>query len=83
MTVTEVGGDDSEGLADRSGMGANENAAWVNAPGELMVVRSLRRRLDHASNPDSSRQNPGRCYSKYDPGRQLDCDKPRLHGGKF
>lgn len=35
VTVTEVGGDDEpEGMVDRLGQG-NENAAWVNAPGEL------------------------------------------------
>lgn len=34
MTVTEVGGDEFEEVVDRSGMGTNENAAWVNAPGE-------------------------------------------------
>lgn len=37
MTVTEVGGDEPEGVVDRLGVGVNENAAWVNAPGELFV----------------------------------------------
>ncbi len=31
VTVTEVGGDEQESVVDRLG---NENAAWVNAPGE-------------------------------------------------
>ena len=33
VTVTEVGGDDPENVVDRLGVGTNENAAWVNAPG--------------------------------------------------
>jgi hypothetical protein len=34
VTVTEVGGDEPEGVVDRLGVGVNENAAWVNAPGK-------------------------------------------------
>lgn len=34
ITVTEVGGDEPENEADRIGVGSNQNAAWVNAPGE-------------------------------------------------
>ncbi|KAI9634737.1 response to unfolded-protein [Dioszegia hungarica] len=37
MTVTEVGGDEFENVVDRSGMGTNENAAWVNAPGAWIM----------------------------------------------
>lgn len=33
MTVTEVGGDEPETVVDRMGVGTNENANWVNAPG--------------------------------------------------
>lgn len=33
VTVTEVGGDEPENVVDRLGVGSNENAAWVNAPG--------------------------------------------------
>lgn len=36
VTVTEVGGDEPEGVVDRLGVGVNENAAWVNAPGERL-----------------------------------------------
>ena len=35
VTVTEVGGDEPENVVDRLGVGSNENAAWVNAPGML------------------------------------------------
>jgi hypothetical protein len=35
MTVTEVGGDEPENVVDRMGVGTNENANWVNAPGEF------------------------------------------------
>jgi hypothetical protein len=34
VTVTEVGGDEPDSLVDRLGVGVNENANWVNAPGE-------------------------------------------------
>lgn len=34
VTVTEVGGDDPDNVVDRLGAGNNENAAWVNAPGQ-------------------------------------------------
>jgi hypothetical protein len=34
VTVTEVGGDELETVVDRLGVGTNENADWVNAPGE-------------------------------------------------
>ena len=34
VTVTEVGGDDGDQVVDRLGVGVNENANWVNAPGE-------------------------------------------------
>jgi hypothetical protein len=37
MTVTEVGGDEPEAVVDQMGIGTNENANWVNAPGELQV----------------------------------------------
>lgn len=33
VAVTEVGGDEPENVVDRLGVGSNENAAWVNAPG--------------------------------------------------
>lgn len=33
VAVTEVGGDETEHVVDRLGVGSNENAAWVNAPG--------------------------------------------------
>ena len=39
VTVTEVGGDEPENVVDRLGVGANENAAWVNAPGERITGR--------------------------------------------
>lgn len=32
--MTEVGGDDPDNVVDRLGAGNNENAAWVNAPGQ-------------------------------------------------
>ena len=35
VAVTEVGGDEPENVVDRLGVGSNENAAWVNAPGEF------------------------------------------------
>ncbi|WWC88434.1 uncharacterized protein L201_003345 [Kwoniella dendrophila CBS 6074] len=38
VTVTEVGGDDPDNVVDRLGVGNNENATWVNAPGELSAV---------------------------------------------
>ncbi len=38
VTVTEVGGDDPENDVDRVAVGVNENAAWVNAPGERMAA---------------------------------------------
>lgn len=38
VTVTEVGGDEPENVVDRLGVGSNENAAWVNAPGMLSGV---------------------------------------------
>lgn len=34
VTVTEVGGDDTDQVVDRLGVGVNENANWVNAPGQ-------------------------------------------------
>lgn len=37
VTVTEVGGDEPEVVVDRLGVGTNENAAWVNAPGEISI----------------------------------------------
>jgi len=39
MTVTEVGGDEPENVVDRMGVGTNENANWVNAPGESTLYR--------------------------------------------
>ena len=39
VTVTEVGGDETENVVDRLGVGSNENAAWVNAPGESRYLR--------------------------------------------
>jgi hypothetical protein len=38
VTVTEVGGDEPENVVDRLGIGTNENAAWVNAPGESCLM---------------------------------------------
>ncbi|ORX37196.1 ORMDL family-domain-containing protein [Kockovaella imperatae] len=37
MTVTEVGGNETENVVDRLGVGSNENAAWVNAPGAWLI----------------------------------------------
>lgn len=37
VTVTEVGGDEPENVVDRLGVGSNENAAWVNAPGAWAI----------------------------------------------
>lgn len=37
VTVTEVGGDEPDNVNDRLGVGANHNAAWVNAPGESNI----------------------------------------------
>jgi hypothetical protein len=39
VTVTEVGGDEPENVVDRLGVGSNENAAWVNAPGEFTIQK--------------------------------------------
>lgn len=38
VTVTEVGGDDPDNVVDRLGAGNNENAAWVNAPGQSFCI---------------------------------------------
>lgn len=38
VTVTEVGGDEPEEVVDRMGVGVNENANWVNAPGEFRML---------------------------------------------
>jgi hypothetical protein len=43
VTVTEVGGDDGDQVVDRLGVGVNENANWVNAPGESSRSPSLTR----------------------------------------
>lgn len=37
VTVTEVGGDEPDNINDRLGVGANHNAAWVNAPGAWVI----------------------------------------------
>ncbi|RSH90900.1 hypothetical protein EHS25_010076 [Saitozyma podzolica] len=37
VTVTEVGGDELETVVDRLGVGTNENADWVNAPGAWLI----------------------------------------------
>ncbi|EIW67708.1 hypothetical protein TREMEDRAFT_45200 [Tremella mesenterica DSM 1558] len=37
VTVTEVGGDEPENVVDRLGVGTNENANWVNAPGAWII----------------------------------------------
>ncbi|WWC70995.1 uncharacterized protein I206_104948 [Kwoniella pini CBS 10737] len=37
VTVTEVGGDDPDNVVDRLGVGNNENAEWVNAPGSWVM----------------------------------------------
>ncbi|KAK4688368.1 hypothetical protein P7C73_g1743, partial [Tremellales sp. Uapishka_1] len=37
VTVTEVGANEPEGVVDRMGVGTNENAAWVNAPGAWLI----------------------------------------------
>jgi hypothetical protein len=39
--VTEVGGDEPENMVDRMGLGSNENAAWVNAPGRCFGCAAL------------------------------------------
>lgn len=65
--MTEVGGDEPEGVVDRLGVGVNENAAWVNAPGEwslknqsaerVLIAMCLRRRgMAHTSGPDPGRK---------------------------
>ncbi|RSH88487.1 uncharacterized protein EHS24_001032 [Apiotrichum porosum] len=36
VTVTEVGGDEPDNINDRLGVGANFNAAWVNAPADSL-----------------------------------------------
>lgn len=41
MTVTEVGGDEPENVVDRMGVGTNENANWVNAPGKSPLFNSV------------------------------------------
>ena len=43
VTVTEVGGDDGDQVVDRLGVGVNENANWVNAPGKSSQLCSLTR----------------------------------------
>lgn len=40
--MTEVGGDDPDNVVDRLGAGNNENAAWVNAPGEFLTRKTKR-----------------------------------------
>lgn len=49
MTVTEVGGNEPENVVDRLGVGTNENAAWVNAPGERLDFYVLPVELTHWS----------------------------------
>jgi hypothetical protein len=39
VTVTEVGGGGPENEVDSFGVGPNENAAWVNGPGERGATR--------------------------------------------
>ena len=45
VMVTEVGGDEPENVVDRLGVGTNENAAWVNGPGECHLRYSSSRRI--------------------------------------
>lgn len=37
VAVTEVGGDEPDSINDRVGVGANNNAAWVNSPGAWVI----------------------------------------------
>lgn len=37
VAVTEVGGDEPDSINDRVGVGANNNAAWVNSPGAWIM----------------------------------------------
>jgi len=72
MTVTEVGGDEPENVVDRMGVGTNENANWVNAPGKHSscptVCVLIDRLMDHTSNVDPPRQGVSRCYTWHDAG---------------
>ena len=43
VTVTEAGGDETENVVDRLGVGTNENAEWVNAPGKRVSSYGCRR----------------------------------------
>jgi hypothetical protein len=60
VTVTEVGGDEPENMVDRMGLGSNENAAWVNAPGGLTYVESglMRRGMVDTSGPNLLGKGP-------------------------
>ncbi len=93
VTVTEVGGDEPENVVDRLGVGSNENAAWVNAPGvsssPLFLVSKRQwltpmfRRLVDSSNSDPSCQSAHRCGPWDDARSQLDHRQPRLYGSEF
>ena len=90
VMVTEVGGDEPENVVDRLGVGTNENAAWVNAPGECHHLCSplgaiftqyvYHRRLAHPSDPDPPRKGTRRRNTRNDARLQLDHREPRLHG---
>ena len=84
VTVTEVGGDEPENVVDRLGVGSNENAAWVNAPGRSDAWQSTdHRRLGNTYRAHSTRKDTGRRDSGYDPGCGMDRGQPRLHGRIF
>lgn len=91
VTVTEVGGDEPENVVDRLGVGTNENANWVNAPGECRLVLYRRavltlffpfRSMAYSPGPHTARKSIGRCYPRHDSRCQLDDCESRLHGGE-
>jgi hypothetical protein len=57
VTVTEVGGDEPENMVDRMGLGSNENAAWVNAPGKRQADRADFRGMAHTSRFNLARKD--------------------------
>lgn len=80
--MTEVGGDEPEGVVDRLGVGVNENAAWVNSPGELnqrgyvdlyrLIGLMNDRRLAYTSSSDLDGEGYHRCAAQHDTALQLD-----------
>jgi hypothetical protein len=82
VTVTEVGGDEPEGVVDRLGVGVNENAAWVNSPGEpnqrgyvdssRLIGSADDRRLAYTPSLDLDGKAYHRCAAQHDATLQLD-----------